>query len=113
MNDINYSKISFEEKAKRIVSGRLPSLQSVYKAIETFCKTPVVPTLEDISEYTSRRDLCKCLKGEINIKRSDGTRIKRRAVDVTFGELAIYIATKYLSGNDGKNSEVARMLMCI
>lgn len=110
-------KISLAERLHRLEAGYASSPQVTRILVDTFCKTPVAPLLEEYGAYYERERLCKVLKNN-EIKQyfstfDFGSSQRKHLEDVTYGDLAALIAAHYMRYGCTPSSFAVEELICI
>lgn len=96
--------IPLEERLRRIEAGYASSPQVTPILADTFCRTPVIPTLEECGAFYERERLCDLLRSETAKEYLSAFQLgdlpRNGVEDVTYGDLALLIAAHYLrNGN--------------
>ena len=109
-------RIPLAERLRRLEEGYASSPQVTGIFAETFCRTKIVPALEEFGAYYERAKFAELLGGEIaqeivSAFNADGSP-DRGLEDMTFGDLAILISSRYLK-EENVQSMVTEKLICI
>lgn len=111
-----YKRISLEERLNRIEAGYSSSPQYTRLLADVFCRTPIIPALECYGSFAEREKLCELLRGEmlkVYLSALDFCDLPRKGVEeITFGDIALLIASHYLRYGTEK-SDVVNQLLCI